>query len=185
MLQCCSVLQCVAMKLVFPSAHPLHPISCAFVVQRVAVYCSVLQCVPICCDILQWLQCVAVRCSALPCVAVCMSSRDRTPVTLHQLCVCIAMWCGVLRCAAVCCSALQCVAERCNDFNPLLRTPVTPHQQCVWCTRACVSESVDSFVWRGMDKEMDCSKYICNSPVSIYRIPHTHRCTYIHVDTHA
>jgi len=53
---------------------------------RVAVCCSVLQCVAVCCSVLQ---CVAVCCSVLQCDAVC---------------------CSVLQCVAVCCSVLQCVA---------------------------------------------------------------------------
>jgi len=43
----------------------------AYVLQRVAVCCSVLQCVAVCCSVLQ---CVAVCCSVLQCaecVAVC------------------------------------------------------------------------------------------------------------------
>jgi len=47
-----------------------------FVLQCVAVFCSVLQCVAVCCS---------VYCSVLQCVAVC-----------------IAVWCSVLQCVAVC-----------------------------------------------------------------------------------
>ena len=68
------------------------------VLQCVAVCCSVLQCVAV---LLQCvavcysvLQCVAVRCSVLQCVAVCYS---------------------VLQCVAVCCSVLQCVAVCWSD----------------------------------------------------------------------
>jgi len=46
---------------------------------RVAVCCSVLQCVAVCCSVLQ---CVAVYCSVLQCI------------------------CSVLQCVAVCCSVL-------------------------------------------------------------------------------
>jgi len=90
---------------------------------RVAVCCSVFQCVAVCCSVLQ---CVAVRadvvlrlggdeytrhgvhtgkmyacCSALQCVAVCCSMLQ-----------CVAVFCSMLKCAAVCCSVLQCVAVR-------------------------------------------------------------------------
>jgi len=58
----------------------------AYLLQRVAVCCSVLQCVAVCCSVLQ-------------CVAVCCS-------------VC----CSVLQCGAVCCSVLQCVAEAKPEF---------------------------------------------------------------------
>jgi len=71
------------------------------VLQRVAVCCSVLQCVAmlyfsaIQCeeDIHSTLFVTLVCCSVLQCVAVC---------------------CSVLQCVAVCCSALQCVAVRCS-----------------------------------------------------------------------
>jgi hypothetical protein len=43
----------------------------AGVLQRVAVYYSVLQCVAVCCDVLAYvLQYIAVCCSVLQCVAV-------------------------------------------------------------------------------------------------------------------
>ena len=65
-IECCSVLQCVAV--------------CCSVLQCVAVCCSLLQCVAVCCSVLRCvavccsvLQCVAVRCSVLQCVAVCCS----------------------------------------------------------------------------------------------------------------
>ena len=57
-----------------------------YVLQCVAVCCSVLQCVAVCCSVLQ---CVAVWWSVMQCVAVC---------------------CSVLQCVAVCCSVMQCVA---------------------------------------------------------------------------
>jgi len=81
-----------------------------FVLQCVVVCCSVLQCVAVC-----YIQCVAVCCSAryasdwraCHCVAVCCS-------VLHSVCCsvlqCVAVWCSVLQCVAVCCSVLQCVA---------------------------------------------------------------------------
>ena len=59
---------------------------CCFVLQCIAVYCSVLQCIAVCCFVLQ---CIAVYCSVLQCIAVC---------------------CSVLQYIAVCCSVVQCVA---------------------------------------------------------------------------
>jgi len=58
---------------------------------RVAVSCSVLQC-------------IAVRCSALQCVAVCCSVRLKWHSNVKLTC------CSVLQCVAVCCSVLQCSA---------------------------------------------------------------------------
>jgi len=52
---------------------------------RVAVCCSVLQCVAVCCSVLQ---CVAVCCSVLQCVAACCSVRQY-----------VAMCCSVFQCA--------------------------------------------------------------------------------------
>ena len=67
----------------------------------VAVRCSVLHCVAVCCSvgvtIVQVLQCVAMCCSVLQCVAVCC-------IVLQ----CVAVCCSVLQCVAVCCSVLQC-----------------------------------------------------------------------------
>ena len=109
------------------------------VLQRVAEYCSVLQCVQcvltltllyvifgVCCSVLQWiavcctvLQCVltlthlyvifAVCCSVLQCVAVCCSVLQCVAVCWHWL---IHMW--YLECFGVCCSVLQCVAVCCS-----------------------------------------------------------------------
>jgi len=86
-LQCCSLLQCVAV--------------CCSVLQCVAVYCSVLQyvalqCVAVCCSMLQrvaaccsvW-QCVAASCSVLQYVAVCCSvlhHRMHSITTHHSAC---------------------------------------------------------------------------------------------------
>ena len=67
---------------------------------RIAVCCSVLQCVWRCVAVCHSvLQCVAVCCSVLQCVAVCFSVLQ-----------CVAVCCSVLQCVAVCCSMLQCIA---------------------------------------------------------------------------
>jgi len=47
---------------------------------RVAVCCSVLQCVAVCCSVLQ---CVAVCCSVLQCVAVCCSALQGVAAKSH------------------------------------------------------------------------------------------------------
>jgi len=69
------------------------------VLQRVAVCCSMLQCVELVIhDDTHYAFYIAfcVSCSMLQCVAVC---------------------CSVLQCVAVCCSALQCVAVRCSALQ--------------------------------------------------------------------
>jgi len=71
-----------------------------FVLQCVAVYCSVLQRIAVCCSVLQ---CAAVYCSVLQCIAVCCSVLQ-----------CVAVWCSVLQCVVACCSVLQCVAVCCS-----------------------------------------------------------------------
>jgi len=64
---------------------------------RVAVCCSVLQCVAVCCSVLQY---VAVCCNVVQCVAVCCSVLQ-----------CVAVFCSVLQCVAVC-HLSQCVADK-------------------------------------------------------------------------
>jgi len=85
------------------------------VLQRVAVCCSVLQCVlqPVpektrdsCCSVLPR---VAACCSVLQCVAVRYTARSREDSRLVLQCV--AVCCSVLQCVAVCCSVLQCVIQ--------------------------------------------------------------------------
>jgi len=63
-----------------------------------------------------WVMClrVAVCCSVLQCVAVCCSVLQRVAVCL-RMCLCFFTWClcglfvCVLQCVAVCCSVLHCV----------------------------------------------------------------------------
>jgi len=91
---CCSVLQHLRIK--FNGADPIDPSAhMAFVWQRVAVYCSVLQCVAVGGSVLQ---CVAVCCSVLQFVAGCCSA-----------CCSVLLRVAVL--VAMCCSALQCVLQ--------------------------------------------------------------------------
>ena len=115
----------------------------------VAVCCSVLQCVAVCCsscasctpasppsDLVHYLcnscsvlQCVAVWCSVLQCVAVRCSALQ-----------CVAVHCSVLQCVAVCCSVLQCVAV-CMYYTHLRLLHQTSDISCIIpvYTRAHVS----------------------------------------------
>jgi len=89
------------------------------VLQRVAIFCTVLRChsilqpgcIAVCCSVLQ---CVAVGCSVVQCVSVCCSVVQWVFSVLHRHSIsqpgCVAACCIVLQCIAVCCSVLQCVA---------------------------------------------------------------------------
>jgi len=108
------------------------------VLQCVAVCCSVLQsCVVVsyktsrlqefpetievlCCSVLQ---CVAVCCSVLQCVAVCYCAV-----------YCAAVCCSVLQCVAVCCSVLQCVAVCCRlqRFPESIEMPFPEREGCMY-----------------------------------------------------
>jgi len=111
---------------------------------RVCGWCkcgaSVLQCVAVCCSMLQCVQCVAVCCSMLQCVAVCCSMLQCVQcVAVSMCCYCVSqpnlrLW--VLhvwyKCVAVCCSVLQYVAVCpvcCSVYMLLL---------CQSAKRACV-----------------------------------------------
>jgi len=85
----------------------------------VAVYCSVLQCVAVCCNVLLLFMMMrgehsgAVCCSVLQCAAVCCSVLPLIAQMrgTHSVAVC----CMVLQGLAVCCSVLQCVVMFCDD----------------------------------------------------------------------
>ena len=78
------------------------------------------------------LQCVAVCCSVLQCVALSRSEKDALVFDVCLLCVfllqCVAVCCSVLQC----CSALQCVAV-CVD---LAHTGQDPGSDFAACHRA-------------------------------------------------
>jgi len=88
------------------------------VLECVGMCCSVLQCAVVSFCELQWLQCVAVCWSVLECVGVCFNA-EALESQIH-LCFkktwrvntlqCVAVRCSALHCVAVCCSVLQCVA---------------------------------------------------------------------------
>jgi len=111
-LQCCSVLQCVAVAWYLCCS----VVVCCSVLQLlgicVAVRCSVFRCASVCFDVLQ---CIAVYCSVeipdhggLLCFFSPAVSRDRSSAgggksLLQHVAVC----CSVLQCGVVCCSVLQ------------------------------------------------------------------------------
>ena len=66
--------------------------------QHVAVCCSVLQCVPVCC---------AIYTGNVAADICCCGGLGRGDVALLQ---CVAVCCSVLQCVAVCCSVLYYVA---------------------------------------------------------------------------
>jgi len=111
--------------------------------QRVAVCCSVLQCVAVrcgcillvsvlikfvCCNALQCVvQCAAVCCSMLQCVAAVFSlylCEELQPAVCCNVLQCVAMRCNVLQCVATCCNVLQCVAVCCSN--------------ALWLSLACI-----------------------------------------------
>jgi len=85
----------------------LEPSSCLTVCCIVSVYCSVLKCVAVCCNVFL---CDDVRCITLQCVAACFA-------VCGSVLQCVWFWvslepffyvapcCRVLQCVAVCCSA--------------------------------------------------------------------------------
>jgi len=107
-----------------------------------------LQCVAVCCSVLQYVAvcCVAVcdkrtkfhlrfitersliRYSVLQCVAVCCSVLQ-----------CVAVCCSVLQCVAVCCSMLQCVVLQCVTYaqipSPFHRRAQSPTNRPGKCSQ--------------------------------------------------
>jgi len=103
-----------------------RPFTCSahtYMLQCVAVCCSVLPCVAVCCRVLQ---CVAVCCSTYTYLLQALDLLGAHLLQLrhrHLLHICnvwkqfldaigrlITVCCSVLQCVAVCCSVLQCVA---------------------------------------------------------------------------
>ena len=83
--------------------------------EYVAVCCSMLQCVALCCTLHRWLEgeqqtLSRVCCSVLQCVGAFCTLQpwlEKEQQTLSRMC------CSVLQCVAVCCSLLQYIAP-CN-----------------------------------------------------------------------
>ena len=117
---CCNVLQCVLSKNLRSVLHGLQSVECCSVYCRKSfivfcsmlqglALCSVLQCVAVCCSVLQCvlskylrsvLQCVA-ECRVLQCVAVCCSLCCRKiSIQCCSMLHCVAL-CSVLQCGAV------------------------------------------------------------------------------------
>ena len=98
-----------------------------FLLTKVFVWCSVVQCVAACCSVLQ---CLAVSCSALKCLPACFNALQ-----------CDAVSCSVLQCThrknwivAVCCSVLQCVPWQVytSSIPWLLTVTAMKLRMCVW-----------------------------------------------------
>jgi len=91
--------------------------------KRVAVYCSVLQCIAVYCNVLQFVavycrvsQSVAEFCSVLLLLQCCVSPWNMSVSRVAHVneLQCSAVYCSVLQCVAVRCSALQCVPVYCS-----------------------------------------------------------------------
>ena len=113
------------------------------------IYRDVLQCVVVCCSLLQCvathdqgyfqcqylLQCVALCRTMLQCFAVCCSVKGLTTKSTCSANIC----CSVLQCVVVCCSVLQCVAV-CRDSRSRVTAVPIPRaiiklssiSNCVW-----------------------------------------------------
>jgi len=87
--------------------------------------CSVLQCVAVCCSVLQYkskTQCCNVRRYAALVAAWCsVMQRDAVVLQCDAVCCsvfqCVAVCCSVLQCVVVCCSVLKCVEVCCSVFQ--------------------------------------------------------------------
>jgi len=71
--------------------------------------CSVLQCVAVCCSVLQYVTAFCKNWNHL--FGAHLPQRTCAHEAMLQ---CVAVCCSVLQCAAVCCSVLQCVAVCCT-----------------------------------------------------------------------
>jgi len=87
------------------------------------VWYSVLQCITVCCSILQGhtradqLQCVAVWYSVLQCITVCCSILQVLCVAVYCKDTLTQINCSVLQCGTVCCSVLQCGTVYCSALQ--------------------------------------------------------------------
>jgi len=126
-----------------------------FVLQCVAVCCSVLQCVAVFCARLNLvnaplpaLRCCLLQCVLqfmLRCVVMCRcvlrtsEFSERTAVSAMGLqvavcvTVCVAVCCSVLQCVAVCCSVLQCVAVCCSVLQCVEHIQIQLTHRCKRC----------------------------------------------------
>jgi len=100
--------------------------------QCVAVCCSVLQGVAVRCSALQCVKCVAVCCSMLQCrpqrCAISPGLDSSSSASYHtSVLQCVAACCTVLQCVALCCSVLQCVAVCCSVLQQRLVSYIAPN----------------------------------------------------------
>ena len=103
-LQCVSAVCCSVLQLQLPGGarHVSPYLACWYVC--VAVCCiSVLQCVAVCCSVLQFVATRATRrrltCPSLSCWLVCVCC---------SVLQCVAVWCSVVQHCAVCCNPVWC-----------------------------------------------------------------------------
>jgi len=102
--------------------------------QCVAVCCSVLQGVAVRCSALQCVKCVAVCCSMLQCrpqrCAISPGLDSSSSASYHtSVLQCVAACCTVLQCVALCCSVLQCVAVFCSSASYHILHPTCKHSR--------------------------------------------------------
>ena len=98
------------------------------------------------------LQCVAVCCSVLQCVAGYMTCYTSCLVVCCSMLQCVAVCCSVLQCAAAYCSVLQCVAvfvfapNSCNRFTFPVVAVCCNALHCVGCCRVLIrGDNLQSF----------------------------------------
>jgi len=103
-------------------------LQCAGALQSVAAFCSVLQCVAVCCSVCRpWL----------------MNSTAAETAASHKLCCSALVRCRVLQDIAVCCSVLQCVA--------VCRSVGKPRQEdsaAAETTASATTHSNTEWLWR-------------------------------------
>jgi len=71
------------------------------------LFYSVLQCVAVCCSVLQRIA------AALLCIRIYLTICSLSSLLIYTVC------CSVLQCVAVCCDVLQCVAVCCSVLQPV------------------------------------------------------------------
>jgi len=91
MLQCVAV-WCSWVAVCRSKASQARCVRMSVLLQRVAAYCSVLQCVAMCCSV---------------------QIESKSYAFCENVCI-VAACCSVLQCVAVCCSVLQCVEVWCS-----------------------------------------------------------------------
>ena len=129
----CGVLQCVVMWLL-QQWSPSFVRPWFLVVQSVAVCCSLLWCVAVCCNVAVAAVDPVIRETLVSCVALCRSVLQ-----------CVAVCCSVLQCVPVCCSVLQCVVVCCRVLlmwllrllQPLSPSFVRPWFHVLQCVAVC------------------------------------------------